>query len=158
MALTIISITVSPFLILFFLLQYYVCALCDTHGRPSVSVILIERQRWQLGKIIFPFKNKTQVDLDGVEVKNGVTSRLFWWLDRSKCNLINGLWVFDDISYIHWDIIVYRSPIVNAIMRIFSKKSASLLFAHLKKVACLLFLFVLLASFCRICVAFFYCM
>jgi len=119
MALTIIHITISPFFNSFFLLQYYVCALYDTHGRPSISVILIERQWWQLGKIIFPFKNKTQVDLDGVEVKNGATSGLFWLNDRSKRNLIYCRWGFDNISNIHWDIVIHRILIFNAIVRIF---------------------------------------
>ncbi len=95
----------------------------------------------------FPFKNETQVDLNGFDAKNRVTSNIFIWINRSKCNLINSLWVFDDISHIHWDIVVCRMPIFNAIMHIFSKKSARLLFARLSKVACLLFSFSYLPVF-----------
>jgi len=95
----------------------------------------------------FPFKNETQVDLDGFDAKNRVTSDIFIWINRSKCNLINSLWVFDDISHIHWDIVVCRTPIFNAIMHIFSKKSARLLFARLSKVACRLFSFSYLPVF-----------
>jgi len=122
MAMTIITINIKSFLLLLLSLEYYSWVLNDTQDRSCVSVFLIEWQWWQLGKIIFPFKNLTQVDLNGFEVKHRDTSRLTIRNDRSKCILLDCHLTYIDILYNHWDIVVHPTKNFNAIMLIVAIK------------------------------------